>query len=116
MSQVDYGHVEITIGDEALTLTPTLDCVRKLKRWGLGSPMEAIEACRKFDADTLSIVVAAGSGKGQKQLEPLAQAIHDQGTSNVTAPVIDFLVMLLNPTGKTVDDDADSKEEDDKGE
>ena len=56
MSRVDYGTVEIALGDETYTLKPTLDCIRKLKRWGLGSPMEAVEACRKFDPGYLAIV------------------------------------------------------------
>lgn len=110
MSRVDYGTVEITIGDETYTMTPTLDCVRKLKRWGLGSPLKAIEACREFEPDTLAIVVAAGAGKGQKQFEPLAQAIHDAGVVNVTAEVIEFLTMLLNPTGKDKTDEEEQPE------
>lgn len=108
MSRVDYGTVELTVGDESYTLTPTLDCVRKLKRWGLGSPLKAIEACRDFDVDNLAIVIAAGAGIGQKQIEPLAQLIHDAGVVNVTAPVVEFLQLLLNPTGK---DKAEDEEE-----
>lgn len=105
MSRVDYGTVELTVGDEEYTLTPTLDCVRKMKRWGLGSPMKAIEACREFDADMLAIVVAAGAGKGQKQLEQIAQDIHDEGVIEVTNHVVEFLTMLLNPTGKEQPDE-----------
>lgn len=110
MSRVDYGTVEISVGGETYTLTPTLDCVRKLKRWGLGSPLKAIEACREFEADTLAIVIAAGAGKGQKEFEPLAQAIHDAGTVNVTATVIEFLTLLLNPTGKERTNEEDKPE------
>jgi len=114
MSRVDYGTKEVTIDGETYTLTPTLNCVRNIKRWGLGSPMEAVEACRKFDPDALAVVVASGAGLGQKQLEKLADAIHYEGTVNVTAPVIEFLAMLLNPTGK--DDEDEVKEDKDEGE
>ena len=115
MSRVDYGSVDVKVGGEVHTLSPTIDCVRKLKRWGLGSPIEAIEACRKFDPDTLAVVLAAGSGQGQKQLEPLAKAIHDEGTITVTAPVIEFLQMLFNPTGKDLDEE-DAKGDETEGE
>ena len=110
MSRVDYGTVEIALGDETYTLKPTLDCIRKLKRWGLGSPMEAVEACRKFDPDSLAVVLAAGAGLGQKQFGPLAEEIFAAGTVNIAAPLIEFLAMLLNPTGKDQEEDKDEGE------
>lgn len=111
MSRVDYGTKEVIIDGKTYTMTPTLNCVRLIKRWGLGSPMDAVEACRKFDPDSLAIVVAAGAGIGQKKIEALADAIHYEGTVNVTAPVIEFLAMLLNPTGKDPELDEDKESE-----
>ena len=110
MSRVDCGPGECTAGDEVYTLTPTLDCVRKIKRWGYETPLKAIEACQGFDADTLAIFVAAGTGKGQRDFGPIAQALFDEGTINVTGPIITFLQMLLNPTGKDKTEDAEDED------
>ena len=111
MSKVDYGTVEVEVGGETYVLSPTLDCIRKMKRWGLASPMAAIEACRGFDPETLAIVIASASGKGQKDLSQIAEAVHNQGTVVVTPKVMDFLVSLLNPTGKEVWDSSGGESE-----
>lgn len=110
MSKVDYGTVEVEVGGESYTLLPTIDCIRKMKRWGLASPMAAIEACRGFDPEVLAIVIAAGSGRGQKDIGPISEAVHDHGTVSVTPKVIDFLVSLLNPTGRDAEPDKGATE------
>lgn len=104
MSKVDYGIVEVEIGGTTYTLEPTLDCVRKLKRWGVGTPMEAMKSIESMDPDTLAIIVAAGSKQGQKQLDPLAEAIHLEGTLNVGPKLVGFVGSLMNPTGKDIDE------------
>lgn len=104
MSRVDYGTVELSVGDEVYTLTPTLDCVRKLRRWGIGSPRNALEKCQDLDPDTLAIILAAGAGLGQKHFNELAEGIHNYGVVNVMNGIAEFLALLLNPTGKEVDE------------
>jgi len=110
MSRVDYGIVEVEIGGETYTLSPTIDCSRKMKRFGLGSPRKVLELLQDMDADDMAMVVAAGAGLGQKQLEPLAKAIHDDGTIHHAAKLIEFVVTLMNPTGKEPDLDAQEGE------
>jgi hypothetical protein len=110
MSRVDYGTVEVEVGDEVYVLSPTIECVRKMKRWGLSTPLNAIEACRGFDPETLATVIVSGSGKGQKDISPMTDAVHYEGTVNVAPKVIEFLALLMNPTGKEPDGDEEPKE------
>ena len=105
MSKVDYGTVEVEVGDETYVLSPTIECVRKMKRWGLATPLAAIEACRGFDPETLAIVLVAGAGKGQKEISDMTESVHYAGTVNVAPKIIEFLALLMNPTGRDVDGD-----------
>jgi len=110
MSKVDYGTVEINIGKETYVLSPTIECVRKMKRWGLSTPLEAMQACRGFDPETLATVIVAGSGKGQKDINPMTDDVHYAGTVNVAPKVIEFLALLMNPTGREIEDKEDADE------
>ena len=110
MSKVDYGTVEVEVGDEVYVLSPTIECVRKMKRWGLATPLAAIEACRGFDPETLAIVIAAGAGKGQKEISDLTESVHYSGTVNVAPKIIEFLALLMNPTGKDAEDSKEPAE------
>ena len=105
MSKIDYGTVEVEVGDETYVLSPTIECVRRMKRWGLATPLAAIEACRGFDPETLAIVLAAGAGKGQKDISDLTEKVHYAGTVNVAPKIIEFLALLMNPTGKEIGED-----------
>jgi len=108
MSRLDYGTVEITLGGKVYTLEPTLNCSRNLKKFGLGPPRMAAEKCAaSLDADDMAIVVCAGANLDRKDIDKIAHAIHGEGVVQVAAPIIDFLAMLLNPTGKTSDQDAE---------
>jgi len=104
MSRLDYGTVDVEIGDETFTLKPTLECARQIKQAGLGGPIQAIKALQDFDADILAVVVAAGAGIGRKKVDDLAEKIHTAGTINVAPKVIEFVGKLINPTGRDLDE------------
>lgn len=110
MSKVDYGTVELKLGKEKYTLVPTLDCIRKMKKWGVGGPVQAVESLREMDADKMAVIIAAGSSRGQRELEDIAQAIHRDGVIHIVAPVAEFLNKLLNPTDRDPEDTKDKGE------
>ena len=108
MSRVDYGTVDVEVGKDTYTLKPTLECARQIKAAGLGGPIQAIKALQDFDADILAVVIAAGAGIGRKKVDDLAEKIHFAGTINVAPKVIEFVGMLINPTGRDAVEEKDS--------
>lgn len=112
MSRINYGQVELELGDEVYTLKPTLNACEKIEaRWG-----SIISACRdaeamKFSNADIALVVMAGAGLGQRQLQQIRQAVFDAGQVTVLAGVAPYLSLLLNPTGQDLDE-----EEPDEGE
>lgn len=109
MSKADYGSVDIEL-DETVTLKPTLKAMQQIDR-RFGSIRHAIEQVAGLSLDSLSFVVQAGSGMGQKEAKDLPEQVFQAGIVNVAGPVSEYLAMLLNPSGKS----ASGKEGDDSG-
>lgn len=100
MSRVTYGTVDVEIGGETYTLKPTLKAMDKIQgRWPEGL-RGAIAASSGLGARDLAFIVAAGTGMGAREAKDLPEAIFDDGTVHVAAPVIEYLSLLINPTGR----------------
>jgi len=110
MSRVDYGTVVLSINGKDYTLTPTLEAFKKIQnRWG--GIMQAIEACRGLSTEACAYIVAAGAKVGQREAKDLEQEIFEAGVVTVTAPVVEYLSLLLNPTGRDATPKADDSGE-----
>lgn len=109
MSRVDYGTVEVVLGGDSFTLTPTLNAMRAIKmRWPDEGIQDAIQACRSMDADDLAFIVAAGAGMDSKEAKSLPDKVFSAGVGSVAPDAVKYLMLLLNPSGRT---DYDEDEE-----
>lgn len=114
MSRVNYGTIEVKVGDETYTLKPTLKAMDKIQnRWPDGGLRGAISACSGLGARDLAFIVAAGAGVGSREAKDLPEDIFAEGTVRVAAPVIEYLSLLINPTGR---EDGPEEEEEESGE
>ena len=41
----------------------------------------------------------------QKEISDMTESVHYAGTVNVAPKIIEFLALLMNPTGKDIDED-----------
>jgi len=114
MSRADYGIVEVEIDGETYELKPTLAALRKISR-KFAVPGDttrglrpAIESCSSLDPDQMAEIIAIGanidSGSEKKKLP---EAVFATGIINVLPQVTEYLMLLLNPTGKDAEEDVD---------
>jgi len=108
MSRVDFGQVEVQL-DEAVTLKPTLRAFEKISN-RFGGLRNAIQALSNMDIDSVAFIIAAAAGIGQRDMESLKERIFEAGVVKVMPKVTEYLVLLMNPTGKD-----DEPEEDGAG-
>lgn len=109
MSRVDYGQVTFTLGDEEIVLKPTPDAHLQIEeRWG--GILQAIEAVRGISLSACTLVVCAGTNTKGKEVKPIRDAIHNHGVPEVTVHVVEFLQLLMDPTGKISEAEPDSGE------
>lgn len=108
MSRVDYGTVELKLGDEVVTLKPTLAAYQKIDG-RMGGLRQAIESVSSMSIDSITYILAAGAGIGQKDSKDLAEKVFREGALHVLPHVTEYLMLLLNPTGK---DDSEAGEPD----
>jgi len=107
MSRLNYGHVEVTVCDETYVLKPTLAVMDAIeRRWPEGGLRAALEACGTMGARHLAYVIAAGANLGKKEARELPDAVFIEGTVRVAPAVLEFLTVLIDPTGKGEDEDS----------
>lgn len=103
------GNVDITLDGEAVTLKPTLKAAQTLSRQTDGL-MGAIERVTRFDLDTITSVVALGSGR---EVKDVADAVWRTGVSDLAPAAIKFLGILANggrpADGSGGEEDADPR-------
>lgn len=118
MSRVDHGTVTLKIDGTEHTMKPTLRAMQKIQaRWPDTGLNGAISAAQGMLPDNLAYIVAAAAGVGQREAKELPEAVFQEGVARVAPKVIEFLVLLMNPTGKDSEPEEDADEEDpDEGE
>jgi hypothetical protein len=108
MSRVDFGQVEVQL-DDVVTLKPTLRAFEKISN-RFGGLRNAIQALSNMDIDSVAFIIAAASGvNGTKAMDSLKEQIFTAGVVKVMPKVTEYLVLLMNPSGK------DEEPEDDEG-
>lgn len=90
------GNVDIVLGDETITLKPTLRAAQQLSRQA-GGLTEAIARVGKLDVDTIVSTIALGANKTDaKAVDDIANRAWSQGIATLVEPVVRYLVILAN--------------------
>lgn len=101
MSRATYGKVEVTVGERTYALSPTLQAMDKIQhRWPQGGLQAAIAACAGMNPRDLAYVISAGAGLSAQESKDIVKEVFDAGCVLIAAPVIEYLSLLMNPTGK----------------
>jgi len=104
MPRVDIGTVEVEVGEEVYTLTPTLKAMQKVEAryadvGGLSGIMnQAVRGTVPLGADELAFLIAAGAGLSQRQAKDLPEEVFQHGTIHIAPKCIEFLGSLAKPT------------------
>lgn len=98
MSRVDYGQIEVVLGEESVLLKPTLSAMQSVDR-NFGSIREAIASVRNLNLDALVSVIVGGAGLDQETAKGLPEKVFAAGVLNVAGPVSEYLLLLMNPGG-----------------
>ena len=109
MSRVDHGQVDVELDGETLTLKPTLKALMKIESH-FGGMRAAIERCGDLSLDGLSVIIAAGAGLSPRETKDVKDKIFAEGITNVLPSATEYLLLLLNPTGKEVEETEDDSE------
>lgn len=105
------GNVAISLDDEEAVLRPTLKAAQAISRQN-GGIMSAVERVTRFDLETITSVVALGTGRETKEV---AEAVWRTGCSTLAPHVIRYLGILANG-GRPADGDGGSGDENPRGE
>lgn len=98
MSKVKRGTVELDLDGEVYELRPTLSAYEKIEA-RFGGLRGALEAMTRISVTDLAHVIAAGSGKGQRDMQKIKEGVFNQGVDSVTEQVGPFVLALFNPRG-----------------
>lgn len=108
----------VSLGGTKYTLKPTMNSVRAINSTlgGLRPALDAVQALN-FDATATIIAAASGTEMKAKTLRAMGDALWQAGDDRaaILGDVTEFLIVLLNG-GKKVDDDTDSKGDDEGNE
>ena len=111
MSRASYGVMDASINGKDYTLKVSMSAVDKiLKRFG--GIVDALEASGKMNPETLAAIIAAGAGLGQSSIPDLKDDILQHGILKVTPIVVEYLGLVLDPSGKDKDEDDEGSGED----
>lgn len=109
MSRATHGTIELEVGDKKYILKPTLAAYEKIEAQ-MGGVRQAMENCANMSIGSLTTIIGAASGIGSKEQKELKQAIFDEGTLNVLPKVTEYLMKLLNPSGKDIEEEQGEEE------
>ena len=99
MARHDHASVTVEVGDRELTMQPTPAALTEIDR-RFGSVTQALDAMRNPSLETVTFVIGVGAGMGHKERKDLAEDVFWTGIRNLNAPVVEYLIALLDPTGK----------------
>lgn len=98
-----YDTVEIDLGDETLTLTPTLRASTVIHN-RMGGMTAAFKALNDMDFNAMTAIVVAGLPKlPDSEVKDLREKLYHFGIVNLIGPLAEFL-SIVNNGGKRPDD------------
>ncbi|NLT90391.1 hypothetical protein [Pseudomonas sp. PS01296] len=98
MSKTLYGTVDIKLGDETYTLTPTLGAVRAIEAY-FGGLRGASQAINALSIVGCAVIIAGGAGLHGKDAEAVTDLVWQAGVLDVSVQLNAYLVALYNPKG-----------------
>jgi len=101
--------MDITLAGKEYTLKVTMAACDKIEK-RFGGITDALEASGKMNTDTLATIISCGANIGQREFKDLKNDVFDHGILNVTPIVVEFLGLMLDPTGKDKSEDDDDEE------
>lgn len=99
MSRLNHGRVDLELDGETVTLEPTLAALQAIDRH-FGSVRSAAQACADLQLRALCTVIAAGTGRKPSEAKTFEPAVYSEGLVNVVGPVTEYLVALMDPSGR----------------
>ncbi|HVI92273.1 MAG TPA: hypothetical protein VM659_28545 [Dongiaceae bacterium] len=107
MSNLNDGEVQIVLGDETVTLEPTIEAVKSLSRL-YGGLQGALKACSNQDIEAQAAIVQIGANIEDKaDIKMLPLRIFKAGMLKTTPLLNDYILMLMNG-GKPLVEQSDS--------
>ena len=100
MSRVNYGTVEVKVHDVVYTLKPTLKAMDRIQQKWPDGLRGAIGASQQLGARDLAFIIAAGAGINSREAKELPDLVFSYGSVHCAAPIIEYLGLLINPTGR----------------
>lgn len=97
---------DVEIGGATYSLKPTLKAMRAVNQH-FGSMEMAYSKLAAIDFSAVVAVIAAGAELQGKATERLEQSVFEAGVSNCAPIAIEFLALLMNPTGRDDDEEID---------
>lgn len=116
-SNVNYGNVEVKLGDSTYKLKPTLTALMKIDEH-FGSLRQAVVAVSSLSFSGIFTIITYGAGLTERGQEKLKNDLFHHGVIRATGPVSEFIGILMDPTGEKDEEDGDeasSEEGDDEG-
>ena len=107
-ARATYGQVEVTIGKDAYVLKPTLDALISIER-RFGSVRQAAQMVADLQMDAVCQILGFAAGLSKSEVRDLPEQVFAEGLVKVVAPVSEYLMMLLNPTGESEEKDTEGK-------
>ena len=115
MPRADYGTIELKLGKKEYTMKPTLKAYKKIENHfkneatGMQGLRLAIEDTSQLSIESTTFVIAAACGIGAREVPELEESIFAEGVAKVAAPVLEYLMKLLNPSGKDIEESEDKE-------
>jgi hypothetical protein len=103
MARHDHASVTVELAEQTLTLQPTPNALIEIDR-RFGSVTQALEAMSNPSLENVTFIIAVGAGVGQKDRKALSEEVFWTGLRHLSAPVVNYLIALLDPTGKEAEE------------
>ena len=104
MSKTDHGTVDVQVGAEVYVLAFNLKAVKRIEKI-FGGISPALQEVQKLQLGAAAAIICAGANLTlkPKEVEALEEEIYDAGIGEVTPPLTQFLLAMLNPAAKTAE-------------
>ena len=99
MTEIDHGHIALTLCGEEFTLTPTLEAMTAIDRQ-FGSLREAAFQVQQVSLAAIIHIINAGAALDRKERERIPDLVFRHGVLKVVPVIGDYIAALMNPTGE----------------
>jgi hypothetical protein len=105
MGKLTHGQVEVDLDDETLTLQPTLRAYERIEK-KYGGLTQALTPLSSFNLESVVFIISVGANiTGKEKLADLKESVFQRGISTVAARAVEYVTLLMNPTGRSDDED-----------